>query len=255
MTDVYTIRAFKVGESGVPGPEVYYQGAFGQWLTLAFYVWLVEGAGRTLLVDTGMPLDAAPLDARVKREKGPEAFWRVDPDGDPVRLLAGAGLTPERVEHVVLSSLGPYAAAHVHRFPSALVHLSRRGWVEYLAPRYQELRHAIPDEAMAYLTTTALDRVRPVDGEREIVPGIRAMEVGCHHRSSMAVAIETAKGLAVIADPIFYYDNVEQGVPLGILEDLFECLDLIKRLRREAAIVLPSHDPAVLTRHPGGRIP
>lgn len=28
-----------------------------------------------------------------------------------------------------------------------------------------------------------------------------------------------------------------------------------KRLRREAAILLPSHDSAVLTRHPGGRMP
>lgn len=208
-----------------------------------------------MLVDTGMPLDASALEARVKREKGPEAYWRTDPDGDPVRLLARAGVDAAQVEHVVLSSLGPYAAAHVHRFPAAEIHLSRRGWLDYLAPRYPALRHRIPDEAMAYLATAGLDRLRLVDGEREVVPGIRAWEVGCHHRHSMAVAIETARGLAVIADPIFYYDNVEREIPLGILEDLFECLELIRRLRREAAIVLPSHDPAVLARHPGGRIP
>lgn len=71
----------------------------------------------------------------------------------------------------------------------------------------------------------------------------------------MAIAIETARGTAIMADPIFYYDNVEKGIPLGILENLFECLDLIERVKREAALVLPSHDPAVLRRHPGGRIP
>ncbi|MGH7321944.1 MAG: MBL fold metallo-hydrolase [Candidatus Rokuibacteriota bacterium] len=252
---MYTIQVFKIGESGVPGPEIYYQGAFGQWFTLYFYIWLVQGEGRTLLVDTGMPPDAADLEARVKREKGSEAFWRVDPQGDPVRLLASAGVEPTQVEHVILSSLGPYAAANVHRFPGALVHVARRGWLEYLAPKYPEIRHRIPDEAMAFLTTTALDRVRLVEGEAEIVPGVRAFETGCHHRHSMAIAIETTKGTAIIADPIFYYDNVEKEVPLGILEDLFECLDLIKRLKREARILLPSHDPAVLARHPGGRIP
>jgi len=252
---VYTIQVFKVGESGVPGPEIYYQGAFGRWFTLYFYIWLVQGAGRTIVVDTGMPLDPSELEARVKREKGPEAFWRTDPEGDPERLLAGAGVRLEQVEHVILSSLGPYAAANVHRFPRSLFHLSKAGWLEYLAPRYPEIRHKIPDEAVAYLTTTGLEQVRLVDGEAEIVPGIRAFEVGCHHRHSMAIAIETAKGPAVIADPIFYYDNVEKGVPVGILENLFECLDLIKRLKREAAIVLPSHDPQVLRRHPGGRIP
>lgn len=252
---MYTIQAFKVGESGVPGPEIYYQGAFGQWFTLYFYVWLVQGQGRTILVDTGMPLDATELEARVKREKGPEAFWRTEPQGDPVQLLAAAGLSPEQVEHVILSSLGPYAAANVHRFPRALFHLSKVGWLEYLAPQYPEIRHKIPDKAMAYLATTALDRVRLVDGEAEIVPGIRAFQAGCHHRHSMAIAIETFRGTAIIADPIFYYDNVEKEIPLGILENLFECLDLVKRLKREAAIVLPSHDPAVLVRHPGGRIP
>ena len=252
---MYTIQAFKVGESGVPGPEIYYQGAFGKWFTLSFYIWLVEGDGRTILVDTGLPADASELEARVKREKGPEAFWRTDPEGDPVRLLAKAGAAPEQVQHVILSSLGPYAAANVHKFPQALFHLSKVGWLDYLAPQYPEIRHKIPDEAMVYLTTTALDRVRLVDGETEIVPGIRAFEVGCHHRHSMAIAIETAKGTAIIADPIFYYDNVEREIPLGILENLFECLDLIKRLKREAAILLPSHDPELLVRHPGGRIP
>lgn len=252
---MYTIQVFKVGESGVPGPEVYYQGAFGKWFTLNFYIWLVRGEGRTILVDTGMPLDAAELESRVKREKGPEAFWRTNPEGDPVRLLASAGVQPEQVEHVILSSLGPYAAANVHKFPRALFHLSKAGWLEYLAPQYPEIRHKIPDEAMAYLTTTGLDRVRQVDGETEIVPGIRAFQAGCHHRHSMAIAIETAKGTAIIADPIFYYDNVEKEIPVGILENLFECLDLTKRLKREAAILLPSHDPAVLVRHPGGRVP
>jgi glyoxylase-like metal-dependent hydrolase (beta-lactamase superfamily II) len=252
---MYTIQAFKVGESGVPGPEIYYQGAFGKWFPLFFYVWLVQGEGRTILVDTGMPADASELETRVKREKGPEAYWRTEPGGHPVKLLAGVGVSPEQVEHVILSSLGPYAAANVHSFPRALVHLSKAGWLEYLAPQYPEIRHKIPDEAMAHLTTTGLERVRLVHREAEIAPGIRAWEVGCHHRHSMAIAIETRKGTAVIADPIFYYDNVEKDVPLGILENLFECLDLIRRLRREAAILLPSHDPAVLVRHPGGRIP
>lgn len=250
---MYTIQVLKVGESGVPGPEIYYQGAVGKWLSLYFYIWLVRGEGRTILVDTGMPLDATTLEDRVKREKGPEAFWRTE--ADPVALLAQAGTPAGDVDHVILSSLGPYAAANVHKFPRALCHVSRSGWLEYLAPRYPEIRHQIPDDAMAYLTTTGLDRLRMVERGSEIVPGIRAFEVGCHHRHSMAIAVQTSQGTAVIADPIFYYDNFEREIPLGILENLFEYFDLIKLLKREAQIVLPSHDPAVLKRYPGGLIP
>ncbi len=65
---MYTIQAFKVGESRVPGPEIYYQGALGQWLVLYFYVWLVRGEGRTILVDTGLPADCAEPEARRSRE-------------------------------------------------------------------------------------------------------------------------------------------------------------------------------------------
>ncbi len=67
---MYTIQALKVGESGVPGPEIYYQGAFGQWFTLYFYVWLIQGEARTILVDTGMPPDASELEARVTLTPG-----------------------------------------------------------------------------------------------------------------------------------------------------------------------------------------
>jgi hypothetical protein len=45
-----------------------------------------------------------------------------------------------------------------------------------------------------------------------------------------------------------------RAIPLGILENLFLCLDFTKRIKREAAILLPSHDPAVLDRHPGGLV-
>jgi hypothetical protein len=76
---------------------------------------------------------------------------------------------------------------------------------------------------LAYLTTTALDRVRLVDGEAEAAPGVRAFQAGCRHRHSMAIAIETAKGSAVIADSIFCHNNVGKEIPLGILESLFEC--------------------------------
>jgi hypothetical protein len=36
--------------------------------------------------------------------------------------------------------------------------------------------------------------------------------------------------------------------------DLLECYRAMDRIRAEADIILPTHDPEVLVRHPGGRI-
>ncbi len=79
---------------------------------------------------------------------------------------------------------------------------------------------------------------------------------GARRGIGWAIALGMAReGAKVALADIDLALALEKEIPLGILENLFECLDLIKRLKREAAILLPSHDPAVLSRHPGGRIP
>ena len=250
---MYTIQVFKVGESMVPGPEIYWQQHNGKWYQLGFFIWLIRGQGRTLLIDTGQEPDVSWLNDWMNRWKGPEAYW-ITTDV-PVSCLARVGVQPEDVEHVILSSLGPYAAANCHRFPRAHFWISRTGWNEYFDPKYPFFRYPINPQAMAYLTTEALERLHLVEGEAEVVPGIRVWETGCHHRHSQAISIETAKGKAIMADSVFYFDNIEQNVYLGICQNVFECIDLWDRIRREAAIVLPSHDPAILQRYPNGIIP
>ncbi len=249
---MYTIRALLVGEQGgVPGPEVYYQSHFGEHFTLAFYIWLIQGEGRTVLVDTGLPADADSWTPRTQAAKGPLSYWRTL--GMPGDLLGKAGVEPEQVEHVVLSTLGGYHAANVALFPNAQFHLSRQGWIEALVPTPPWPRRRVAAHT-AWLVTQALDRVSLVDGEAEIVPGISAFETGGHHRGSLAIMVKTPRGTAAIVDSIFHYGNVEGGPVLGITESLQECYVAYDRIRREADIILPGHDPAVLERHPGGII-
>jgi hypothetical protein len=78
--------------------------------------------------------------------------------------------------------------------------------------------------------------------------------VGCHHRSSMAISIQTAKGKVVISDSIFKYENFNPGTPIGVLENIFECRDALERIRQAADIIFPTHDSRALDRHPGGII-
>jgi glyoxylase-like metal-dependent hydrolase (beta-lactamase superfamily II) len=105
-----------------------------------------------------------------------------------------------------------------------------------------------------YLQFESPEKLRLLDDEDEILPGLRAWWAGVHHRSSMAYAVDTGKGTVVITDAVFKYGNVEHNHPLGIMESMDECFRTYDRLRREAAVVVPIYDPEVVERYPGGVI-
>jgi hypothetical protein len=100
----------------------------------------------------------------------------------------------------------------------------------------------------------APEKVRLLEDEEEILPGLRGYWVGTHHRSSMAYSINTAKGRVVATDACFKYGNIEQNRPLGVMESLSECRAAYQRIRADASIVIPLYDPLVLERFPDGKV-
>jgi hypothetical protein len=75
---------------------------------------------------------------------------------------------------------------------------------------------------------------------------------GVHHRSSLAICIETAKGTIILTDSFFKYGNIEEGHYLGVMESMMEADATWKRIRREGQILASIYDPEVFKRHPGG---
>jgi len=112
----------------------------------------------------------------------------------------------------------------------------------------------IPDHTLRHLVTDAWPRVRLLEDEDTILPGIRTFFAGVHHRSSMAVAIETAKGTAIYSDCCFKFRNVEENIPIGYVENIEEAYLSYARIRREAKLLIPAFDPGVFERYPAGRV-
>lgn len=94
--------------------------------------------------------------------------------------------------------------------------------------------------------------MRLLADEEEIFEGLRVFWAGVHHRSSLAVCIDTAKGTALLTDCFFKYGNIEQGHYLGVMESMMEADATWARVRREGKIVASIYDPEVFTRYPGG---
>jgi glyoxylase-like metal-dependent hydrolase (beta-lactamase superfamily II) len=191
------------------------------------------------------------------RNAHPENWFRPERSRTPQDCLAAVGLSPKDIDTVLLISMGAYATGNIELFPNADVYMSRTGWIHFMAPERPSASSrevTFTDATLTYLVTTGCKRVHLVGDEEQVLPGIKMFWVGCHHRGSMAVSIQTKKGKVVISDPIFRYENWDPGVPIGVLENIFEGQDALERVRKEADIVIPSHDNRVFERYPDGII-
>ncbi len=255
---IYEVHVLKLGQCDVPGPEVYWMSHWDSWETLYFYMVVIRGRDKIAVINTGPPADLTALNEVWHHFAGERCQMIRKEEERPEAALTTLGLTPEDVDYVLITPLQAYATANIPLFRRAQICLSKRGWIEdFHAPKYpmhipRQLR--IPDDVLAYLELEAPDKLRLLDDEDEILPGLTAFWAGVHHRSSMAYVIKTARGTVIASDCFFKYGNVEEMHPLGILESMEECFRTYERLRREADILLPLYDPEVLVRYPSGKI-
>ncbi len=259
MAVQYTVQAIKVGESVVPGPEVFWMEAWDKKETLWFMMFLIQGGGKNVLVNTGVPQDLTELNRAWMGFFGfPEAQMKRTEEERPQNALKRFGLTPDDIQYVILTPLQAYATANVTLFRNAQICISRKGWIEdFQAPWYplHVPRHLrIPRDVNDYLQNEGWEKLRLLKDEDEVLPGITTFWAGVHHRSSIAVCVNTAKGKVIITDSFFKYPNVEQGKYLGVGESILEAAVTYQRLRREGDILVPIYDPEVFRRFPNGKI-
>lgn len=254
----YSLTALPVASTVAPGPHVYYQERWGEWEPFAFYIWLIRGNGRTIVVDTGFPKgpELETLQANV-RQLGEQSEYKQIRHAD--EALAAAGVSPADVTDVFITSFVLHSTGGVIGFPNATIHLSTRGWFDYWKP---EIPHPFArnvfftDETMHWLVDH-WDRVNLIDAEAEPVPGIRTFWTGCHHRSSTAVSVSTSVGRVVLFEPAFLFGNIERNISIGVTESLADWYAAMARGSQEIAdsgVLLPLHDPQLLERFPGGVI-
>ena len=254
----YQVDVLKMGQCDVRGPEVYWMDAWEDWVTLYFFMVLIRGGGKTVIVNTGPPRDLEPLNQRWRGTFGERGALVRQESESPEKQLGRHGIKLGDVTHALITPLQAYAVGGIPLFRNAQICVSRRGWIEdFHAPAYEmhvPRKFRIPDDVLAYMDIEAPEKVRLIEDEEEILPGLRGYWVGTHHRSSMAYSIGTAKGRVVVTDACFTYGNVEQNRPLGVMESLPECMAAYKRIRADAGIVIPLYDPLVLKRFPDGKI-
>ena len=225
------------------------------------HVWLAQNGRNNVLIDSGM----AAIEVITKRLKingwggGHEALTRV---------LAGEGLAPGDIDHIVLTHGHFDHADNLDLFPDACVILQR-----------DELHHAadpVPSQRIFYWQSTLgnlVQRKRPgqirtLDGDTELFDGFRVLKVPSHTPGMQVPLLTTEKGIVAIASDLgdhyrywFPADPRATDHPQRSLSDAFltgnirseserDWQSAMARVRANSDIVVPAHDFRIPKRIP-----
>ena len=257
MNTALSVTTLPVGTSLIPGPELFWMSQFDRWYPLTFQSVLIRGAGVVAIVNTGPARDLEDMNVRWESFLGSKARMQRGDDEFIVDQLAKHGVAPSDVTHVILTPLQLYTISNLLEFSNAQICVSRRGWEHFHTTHehpHDDRATSIPDEILVELVTSAWPRVRLLQDEDEISPGLRTWWCGGHHRASVVVEVDTSKGVVAISDCFFYERNVTENLPLGINESLDEIATAYERVRNTADIILPLYDPANFERFPDGLV-
>ena len=213
-------------------------------MPLYYYVWVISGRDRTIVVDTG-------FDEEVARRRGRQI---VRPVSEGLRAL---GVAPEAVEDVVITHMHYDHCGNRGLFPRARYHL-QEAELEYATGRamcHRLLRAAYEADDVVEMVRRVFDeRVQFHAGTGEIAPGVTVHHIGGHTRGMQAVRVRTRRGWVVLAsDASHFYAHIEQRRAFPVLYNLYDVLagyDRVRSLASSAAHIVPGHDPLVMARYP-----
>lgn len=251
----FSIQVLRVGRQNLRPPIIYYLERYDGWEPFIVTIVVVRGQGKTIVINSGLPRDLSVLDPYWPSWPM-EQKWEVSDAEKPANALRSVGVDPAEVDYLIISPLQYYATSNIDIFSRARICLLKRGWADFHVPThgyYDSMRQLIiPYDILSKLVTDDWQRLQLLEDEDEILPGLRTFFAGVHHRSSLGVQIETAKGTAIFSDCFFKFRNIEENIPIGAVENIDECYHTYMRIRREGKLLIPMFDPELFNRYPGG---
>ena len=217
-------------------------------ISLASRPLLVQGSSRTLLVDGGIGNKMTPKNVDI---------YAIDRTRDLTHALAGLGMSVGDIQvalasHLHFDHVGGYttrleSGEIVPTFPNARYVVRTAEWEDATHPHERNRASYLQDDFVPLKTAGVVDFV---DGDAEILPGVRVRRTGGHARSHQVVMIESAGRTAVFtADLIPTIAHIDEAWIMGY--DLYpmETLAFKKGFLREAIdgeyLIFFEHDPKI----------
>ena len=236
------VFALKYGERQTTACQFFFREASHAPVTLHFYVWAILGGPYPVLVDAGFGAEEAA-------ERGIANFV------SPAAMVERLGVRAADVPLVLVTHLHWDHWAGHSLFPSAQFWIQKEEIAFWTGPvaRYEAYKVVASAPSLSALVRMSYaGRVRVVEGEREVFPGLRVHWLGGHTAGLQIVTVETAQGRIVLtSDAAHFYRNVERYQPAQLFTSLPQMLagfDTIHALAGDRSRIVAGHDPEVAER-------
>ena len=227
----YRIHPLVVGINETDQGIMTYQKGYGKRIWLPIYVFYLEGGDQPILIDTGMEEFVVP--PKAASETGLNILEFED-------ALASVDLVVGDVGIIIQTHLHNDHCENTYKCKNAQVYVQQRELDFFNDPHPIDHRY-YPD---------LLDdvQVSPVDGDAEIVPGVRVLFTPGHSAGGQSVAVDTEEGTAIITGFCCNSENfprVGPAVTPGVHIDVLAAYENAQRIKEMADILIPIHEVAV----------
>ncbi len=256
----YRIHPIVMGSKIFDKSMMTYQHGYGETYTIPIYCWYIEGGDKKILVDTG---EMIPIQSQ-DREKALGGKIYTFEQG-----LARWNLTPEKIDVVIHTHLHNdhcendckcvNAEIYVHEKEVERIHSPHPLDFRYMEDYIEEVEENGQIRVIAETRGEGSEMSGSPDPSPltsnliEILPGIRVMHTPAHTEGGLTVFISTARGKAAITGFCVIEENFNppkaikamemEVIPPGTHVNVYEAYDILLKVKAEADILLPLHEP------------
>lgn len=234
MKHTFTIRPLRLGTIQRKKGNMAFQSSEDIVIDFPLISYFLEGAGHKIIVDTGGSIPDGM--------KWQPYFQSDNEELD--RALFDIGVSPEEIDLVILTHLHWDHAGNNHLFPNARFFVQKKELDFLLSPDPK-------DKAGFEMDLVMKTKYETVDGDSEIIPGIRVILTPGHTTGMQCVVVETASGKYILGgDLITLFENWEAvpHIPGGVYYDLDVVRESLNKVDKLDGRILPGHDPKVFER-------
>jgi N-acyl homoserine lactone hydrolase len=209
-----------------------YMTGIGTPIPIGVYIWFIEGASKNVLVDTGCSADYLSSIGFPSEQVSTQE-----------EELGKIGLTVDDIDTVILTHLHLDHAREAGKFKNATF-VVQKSELEFAASP-----HPIQ---FGWFADVPQDRLQVVDGDEEILEGIRVVHTPGHTPGGQSVLIETDAGttglcgLCTIRENLYPPEQLSQmgvrAITPGIHTDAMQAYDSLIKLLELSDQVIALHD-------------
>ena len=210
-----------------------------------YYLWCLKSPESTIVVDAGV----SPLMAQEKNLGGYVS---------PAEVLKRIDVNADKVQHVILTHIHWDHAGGLSLFPNATVYVQQdeyQFWMnDPIAKRPPFGFFGVEMLKKDIETIEKENRLVLVDGDHQLFPGVECLLTPGHSLGLQSVAVNTAKGTAILgSDCAPYFENYKQDWPSNLIIDMVALMRSYDKLKSKVAsqeLLFPGHDPLMSQHYP-----